>query len=74
VARCGIAHLLHDRDTKYTPSFRAIIASGQVEPYLIRDRDRIYGTIITRRLHAMGIRDQTHRTSVAVGRTVLPNG
>jgi transposase InsO family protein len=26
--------------------------------YLIRDRDRIYGTIVTRRLHAMGIRDQ----------------
>jgi hypothetical protein len=25
-------YLLHDRDTKYTPSFRAIIASGQVEP------------------------------------------
>jgi hypothetical protein len=22
-----------------------------------RDRDRIYGTIVTRRLHAMGIRD-----------------
>jgi transposase InsO family protein len=26
--------------------------------YLIRDRDRIYGTIVTRRLHAMGIRDK----------------
>jgi transposase InsO family protein len=26
--------------------------------YLIRDRDRIYGTIVTRRLRAMGIRDQ----------------
>ena len=25
-------YLLHDRDTKYTQSFRAIIASGQVEP------------------------------------------
>jgi hypothetical protein len=25
--------------------------------YLIRDRDCIYGTIITRRLHVMGIRD-----------------
>jgi transposase InsO family protein len=25
---------------------------------LIRDRDRIYGTIVTRRLHAMGIRDK----------------
>jgi hypothetical protein len=27
-------------------------------PYLIRDRDRIYGTIVTRRLRAMGIRDK----------------
>ena len=26
--------------------------------YLIRDRDRIYGTIMRRRLHAMGIRDK----------------
>jgi transposase InsO family protein len=26
--------------------------------YLIRDRDRIYGTIVSRRLHAMGIRDK----------------
>jgi transposase InsO family protein len=26
--------------------------------YLIRDQDRIYGTIVTRRLHAMGIRDK----------------
>src|SRR5690242_7669043 len=33
---CGILrdcrYLLHDRDTKYTGSFRAIIASGRVEP------------------------------------------
>jgi len=27
-------YLLHDRDTKYTQSFRAIIASGQVEPLM----------------------------------------
>jgi transposase InsO family protein len=26
--------------------------------YLIRDRDRIYGTVVTRRLQAMGIRDK----------------
>jgi transposase InsO family protein len=26
--------------------------------YLIRDRDRIYGSIVTRRLRAMGIRDK----------------
>jgi hypothetical protein len=29
-----------------------------VPQYLIRDRDRIYGTIVTRRLRAMGIRDK----------------
>ena len=27
--------------------------------YLIRDRDGIYGTIVTRRLRAMGIRDKS---------------
>ena len=26
--------------------------------YMIRDRDRIYGAVVTRRLHAMGIRDK----------------
>src|SRR4051794_17126615 len=31
-------YLLHDRDTKYTESFRAIIASGQVEPLLLPAR------------------------------------
>ena len=29
-----------------------------VPGYMIRDRDRIYGTVVTRRLHAMGIRDK----------------
>jgi hypothetical protein len=28
----GCCYLLHDRDAKYTQSFREIIASGQVEP------------------------------------------
>jgi len=28
----GCRYLLHDRDTKFTCSFRAIIASGQVKP------------------------------------------
>src|SRR3981189_1554363 len=28
--------------------------------YMIRDRDRIYGTVVTRRLRAMGIRDRTY--------------
>jgi len=34
--------------------------------YMIRDRDRIYGTVVTRRLRAMGIRDQAYRTSFAL--------
>ena len=28
-------YLLHDRDTKYTQSFRAIIVSGRVEPLVV---------------------------------------
>jgi hypothetical protein len=39
---CGILrdcrYLLHDRDTKYTQSFRALIASGQVEPMALPAR------------------------------------
>jgi predicted amidohydrolase len=31
-------YLLHDRDTKYTESFRAIIASGRVEPLVLPAR------------------------------------
>jgi putative transposase len=31
-------YLLHDRDTKYTQSFRAIIASGLVEPLVLPAR------------------------------------
>jgi len=31
-------YLLHDRDTKYTHSFRAIITSGQVEPLVLPAR------------------------------------
>ena len=34
----GCHYLLHDRDTKYTQSFRAIIASGQVEPLVLPAR------------------------------------
>jgi hypothetical protein len=39
MAECGALrdcrYLLHDRDSKYTQSFRAIIASGQVEPLML---------------------------------------
>jgi transposase InsO family protein len=31
---------------------------GGAPGYMIRDRDRIYGAVVTRRLRAMGIRDQ----------------
>src|SRR6201982_587426 len=31
-ALLGCRYLLHDRDTKFTRSFRALIASGKVEP------------------------------------------
>jgi len=34
----GCRYLLHDRDTKYTHSFRAIIASGEVEPLVLPAR------------------------------------
>ena len=37
-----------------TEAFPWDIAPG----YMIRDRDRVYGTVITRRLRAMGIRDK----------------
>jgi hypothetical protein len=41
--------------------------------YLIRDRDQIYGSVVTRRLRAMGIRDKP--TALASrGRMALPNG
>lgn len=42
-ARCGVLrdcrYLLHDRDTKYTQSFRTIIASGRVVPLFPRNKD-----------------------------------
>ena len=31
---------------------------NEAPQYLIRDRDRVYGTVVTRRLRAMGIRDK----------------
>src|SRR5262249_43509699 len=38
VALRGCRYLLHDRDTTYTQSFRAIIASGEVEPLALPAR------------------------------------
>jgi hypothetical protein len=42
---------LHVKSRKHFPWMEA-------PPYLIRDRDRIYGSVVTRRLRAMGIRDK----------------
>src|SRR5258708_33469957 len=43
----------------------------EVPHYPIRDRDRIYGSVVTRRLRAMGIRDKpTHQPRPA--RMALP--
>ena len=39
--------------------------------YLIRDRDRSYRSVVTRRLRAMGIRDKPMLLSVAGDRTVV---
>jgi hypothetical protein len=41
--------------------------------YLIRDLDRIYGTITKRRLGTMGIRDKP-TAPPRLGRMALPNG
>ena len=41
--------------------------------YMIRDRDRIYGAVVTRRLRAMGIRDKPIAPA-SPGRMALPNG
>lgn len=41
--------------------------------YLIRDRDRVYGAAVTRRLRAMGIRDRPI-AQVRLGRTASPKG
>jgi hypothetical protein len=37
-APCATRYLLHDRDTKYTQSFRAIVASGRIEPLVLPAR------------------------------------
>ena len=45
------------RLTPYAPIEKAFPWDGAPR-YLIRDRDRIYGAIVTRRMRAMGIRDK----------------
>ena len=34
--------------------------------YLVRDRDRLYGEALTRRIRAMGIRNKTDSATIAV--------
>jgi hypothetical protein len=40
--------------------------------YLIRDRDRVYGNVITRRLRAMGIGTGASKFGIARRRNVMP--
>ena len=51
--RCGALrdcrYLLHDRDSKYTQSFRAIIASGRVEPLVLPARSPNLNAYVFRR-------------------------
>ena len=42
--------------------------------YLIRDRDRIYGGVVTLRLRAMGIRDRPNRTGLTLAERLCRNG
>jgi hypothetical protein len=46
----------HDSGVGCTPDHRG--PRDGAARYMIRDRDRIYGTVVTRRLRAMGIRDK----------------
>jgi DNA-binding transcriptional LysR family regulator len=41
-------YLLHDRDTKYSQSFRAIIASGRVEPLVLRHASKAKADVVIR--------------------------
>ena len=41
--------------------------------YLIRDRDRVFGSVVRQRLRAMGIRDKPIAPRARHGRTALPN-
>jgi len=42
--------------------------------YTVRERDRIYGALVTRRLRAMGIRDKPILHPSRPGGMALPNG
>jgi hypothetical protein len=58
-------HSKSDGGMGYTSNYRGI-PWDEAPHYLIRDRDQIYGSVVTRRVRAMGIRGQTYRTSLAL--------
>jgi hypothetical protein len=49
----GCRYLLHDRDTKYTQSFRATVASGQVEPLKLPARSPNLNAYSERRVRSV---------------------
>jgi hypothetical protein len=42
--------------------------------YMIRDSDRIYGSVVSHRLRAMGIRDKPIAPASGLAEWALPNG
>ena len=68
-------YLLHDRDTKYTQSFRAIIVSGRVEPLVLPARspnlnayvERLIGSIRRECLDHMIVFGEAHLRRILRG-------
>jgi putative transposase len=79
MAGCGTLrdcrYLLHDRDTKYTQSFRAIIVSGRVEPLVLPARspnlnayvERLIGSIRRECLDHMIVFGEAHLRRILRG-------
>jgi hypothetical protein len=65
-------HNQPDSGVGCTPDHRGI-SLGWAPRYMTRDRDRIYGAIVTRRLPAMGIRDKP-TAPASPWQNGLPNG
>jgi len=61
---CGVLrdcrYLLHDRDTKYTQSFRTIIASGRVEPLALPARSPNLNACAERWVRSVSEREIVH--------------
>jgi hypothetical protein len=64
VEGCGVLrdcrYLLHDRDTKYTQSFRTIIASGRVEPLALPARSPNLNACAERWVRSVSEREIVH--------------